>query len=117
MKYQVNAPVKDYTGEVAGVALVKGSYTGELSLEALAYFQGAKYDVREADEAAPAVDPAPAVDVDELRARLEAAEAERDEQRARADKALAELEQANATPKPTPAKATKATATKATETE
>ncbi|MFG2059670.1 hypothetical protein ACGFI9_37230 [Micromonospora sp. NPDC048930] len=50
MRYTVQAPVKEFTGEVAGVHLVKGSYTGELTPSALAYFQGAGYKV-EAEEA------------------------------------------------------------------
>ncbi len=57
-KYIVIAPNPDYTGEVAGVPLVKGRYDGPLSASALAYFQGAGYGVAEVEPAEPAPDPA-----------------------------------------------------------
>ncbi|RGC68426.1 hypothetical protein C5N14_13650 [Micromonospora sp. MW-13] len=54
MTYIVKAPMEGYSGEVAGVHLVKGSYTGGLTPSALAYFQGAGYKVEQVAEPAPA---------------------------------------------------------------
>lgn len=57
MKYTVTAPVKDFTGDVAGVHLVKGNYTGELTPWALAYFRGAGYGVEALAEHPVPVEP------------------------------------------------------------
>lgn len=55
--YIVKSPVLDFTGEVAGVPLVKGSYEGPLSLSALAYFQGAGYSVTPNEDQAAEPEP------------------------------------------------------------
>jgi hypothetical protein len=55
--YTVTAPVADYTGEVAGVPLVKGRYHGPLDLAALGYFQGAGYSVIPDEPETPGPDP------------------------------------------------------------
>lgn len=60
-KYIVSAPVRDYTGVVAGVPLVQGEYRGPLSASALAYFQGAGYSVLEETPAPVPVEPELAV--------------------------------------------------------
>jgi hypothetical protein len=64
--YTVKSPVLDFTGVVAGVALVQGSYEGPLSLSALAYFQGAGYSVVPDEDLAaepePAEEPKPPFD-------------------------------------------------------
>ncbi|GIE29970.1 hypothetical protein Ait01nite_030150 [Actinoplanes italicus] len=56
--YTVTAPVPDYTGEVAGVPLVRGIYEGPLTASALAYFQGAGYSVIPDEDEDLAVEPA-----------------------------------------------------------
>ncbi len=59
--YIVLSPVRDFTGDVAGVHLTKGRYEGPLTLAALAYFQQAGYSVTE-PESAPPVEKPPAPD-------------------------------------------------------
>lgn len=62
MKYTVTAPVKGFTGDVAGVHLADGRYEGELPPQSLAYFREAGYTVERVDEPDPAPQPDPEAD-------------------------------------------------------